>query len=95
MSPSDPARVLARVEGRVQGVGFRYFVRALACELRLGGSVRNLPTGSVEVDAEGPRKALETLIRELHRGPSSAVVERVLVEWRPPSGAGAFTIEAG
>jgi acylphosphatase len=92
---SAVARIVARVEGRVQGVGFRFFVRDRARALGLSGNVRNLPGGSVHVEAEGSRESLGTLIQELHQGPPAARVERVGVEWHEPHGAGGFLIEAG
>jgi acylphosphatase len=85
-------RFIARVTGRVQGVGFRYFVCERAEALGVAGSVQNLPMGSVEVEAEGPRNALETLLRDLHEGPPHARVADVAVEWLPPSGARDFRI---
>lgn len=65
------------VRGRVQGVGFRWFVWREAERLGLRGSAQNLPDGSVEVIAEGPEKALEALERSLGRGPAAARVDRV------------------
>jgi acylphosphatase len=65
------------VRGRVQGVGFRWFVRERARELQLAGWVRNLPDGSVEVFAEGERDALEHFQRLLKSGPPGAVVASV------------------
>jgi acylphosphatase len=95
MTGSDSSRFVARVVGRVQGVGFRYFVRSRAGELGLGGSVQNLPNGSVRVEAEGPRDELQRLLSQLREGPHSAVVERVDVEWHPPRGISSFVILAG
>jgi acylphosphatase len=89
------ARVVAEVHGLVQGVGFRFFVCHRATELGLGGTVRNLPSGAVRVEAEGPRASLETLIRHLHEGPAAARVERVRVEWERPRGIKPFTIAHG
>ena len=66
-----------RIEGRVQGVGFRYFTRRTARSLGLTGFVRNLPDGSVEAVAEGEDDRLAALERELQRGPSGAWVDRV------------------
>jgi acylphosphatase len=78
----------ALVHGRVQGVGFRFFVQRQALERGLKGWVRNLDSGSsVEVMAEGPRPALEGLLEDLRRGPPMAWVERVQAEWLPASGA--------
>jgi len=66
------------VEGAVQGVGFRYFVVHRARELHLGGTVRNLPDGSVEVVAQGDPRSLGELEAALWRGPSLARVKRVV-----------------
>ena len=74
------------VHGRVQGVGFRYFVIDTASRLQIRGWVRNLPQGTVEVLAEGPAESVERLQRALERGPSAARVERVEVHELPPSG---------
>ena len=65
------------IRGRVQGVGFRWFVMREAERLELGGYVTNLPDGSVEVVSQGPETALETLERHLRRGPSHARVDEV------------------
>ena len=65
------------VQGRVQGVGFRWFVWRQAERLQVAGHARNLRDGSVEVVAEGSEPALLELERELQQGPSGAVVERV------------------
>jgi acylphosphatase len=67
----------ALVEGRVQGVAFRYSCRAEACRLGLVGWVRNTPEGDVEVWAEGNREELESLLAWLRRGPPGARVDRV------------------
>jgi acylphosphatase len=65
------------VYGRVQGVGFRWFVWREAERLGLCGFVRNLRDGSVEVIAGGTAGALEELGRILEQGPAHAHVERV------------------
>jgi len=67
----------ARVEGLVQGVGFRYFVQREARDLGLTGYVKNLPDGSVEVEAEGPRVTMEKLCALLEKGPMSSRVRHV------------------
>jgi acylphosphatase len=68
----------ARVTGRVQGVGFRWWVRRQADALRLRGWVMNGDDErSVELVAEGAADALDELERLLHRGPDGARVERV------------------
>lgn len=91
-----PQRLQATVRGRVQGVGFRFFVARAGRRLGLKGHVRNLPDGRrVEVIAEGPRPALDALVQELQAGPSLATVESVTVTWRSPAGQlSAFAIRA-
>ena len=66
-----------RIGGRVQGVGFRWFVREEARRLGLSGWVTNLSSGEVEVRAGGERSSLERLRRALQVGPSGAQVEHV------------------
>lgn len=61
--------------GRVQGVGFRWFVWREAERLGLGGFARNLPDGTVEVVSQGPDEALDRLEQALRRGPSGARVD--------------------
>jgi acylphosphatase len=82
---TDPAavRLDATVMGRVQGVGFRYFILREAMALGLTGWVANTPSGAVRCVAEGPRGSLEALEERLHDGPPSAIVERVSVAWMP------------
>jgi acylphosphatase len=80
------ARARIRVVGVVQGVAFRQSTVDEARRLGVAGSVRNLPDGSVEAEAEGPRAQVEALVRWCHRGPPAALVERVDVEWGPPAG---------
>ncbi|MEO8578081.1 MAG: acylphosphatase [Gemmatimonadales bacterium] len=65
------------VTGRVQGVGFRWFVRVAARRLQLAGWVMNRRDGSVEIAAEGPQEKLDQLRRQLARGPDGAFVEAV------------------
>jgi acylphosphatase len=87
VSGSDHAQLHALVDGQVQGVGYRYFVKNAADALALTGWVRNKWDGRVEVLAEGPREALEQLLEKLRRGPSSAFVSDVKIDWNPPGGA--------
>lgn len=84
------ARVCALVRGYVQGVGYRDFVRRRAQRLGITGYVRNRPRPDlVEVVAEGPRSALESLVADLRQGPSAAHVTLVEVDWE--SARGEFT----
>jgi acylphosphatase len=78
------------VRGRVQGVGFRWFVREQARALRLSGWVRNDADGSVRVYAVGPEPDLQTLRRLLQQGPPAANVDTVEDDQEKPS-APAFT----
>jgi len=83
---SDLSSVQVTVYGRVQGVYFRAFVSRRARELGLTGYVRNTPDRAVEVYAEGERKRIEKLIDHLKVGPSSARVDRVVVDWSEYTG---------
>jgi len=72
--------VIARryfVSGRVQGVGFRYFVERAAEELGIDGYVRNLSNGRVEVYAMGSEGQLSALCGRLWKGPMLSVVREV------------------
>ena len=95
MSCGDGSRVRARlrVTGLVQGVFYRQSTASEAGRLGLTGSVRNLSDGSVEVVAEGARAAVEGLVAWCRRGPPSARVASVEVEWGAPTGApGPFAV---
>jgi acylphosphatase len=74
------------ISGRVQGVGFRYFVEGLATAEGIHGWVRNLADGRVEAWLEGERASVERVEAALWRGPSGADVERVDAEEAAPSG---------
>ncbi len=67
------------VEGVVQGVGFRYFVRRQAMRLGLAGWVRNNDDGSVEAEAAGSADKLAEFEAELRRGPTYASVTSLRV----------------
>jgi hydrogenase maturation protein HypF len=87
-------RVRVRVEGVVQGVGFRPYVHRLAAELGLGGFVRNDEHGVV-IEAEGPPDAVAALLARLAaEAPPLAVVERVRSEPVAPLGEPGFAIAA-
>lgn len=75
----------AIVVGRVQGVGYRYFVLELAEQLGLAGWTRNLPNGTVEVLAQGHDEAVLALLSALQRGPAGGRVDRVDSQLRPVS----------
>lgn len=79
-------RLHAIVTGVVQGVSFRHYTRAYAQQVGAVGWVRNLPTGAVEVLAEGTPSTLDHLLTFLRRGPTEAQVDEVQVEWLAATG---------
>ena len=86
MENGELSQVRAVIEGRVQGVGFRYFVRQAAMGMELVGWVRNLSDGRVELMAEGTRKDCEYLLKLVKQGPSMSEVSRIETQWGNPSG---------
>src|SRR5262245_18639791 len=74
------------ISGRVQGVGFRYFLEAKAAAEGVHGWVQNLSDGRVEAVIEGDREAVDRVEAAIWRGPSSGHVDDVVVEERAPSG---------
>ena len=81
-----------RIHGRVQGVGYRYFVERNAAELGLEGYARNLDDGSVEVYAAGPKENIEKLAGLLRVGPRWADVRGVEEQEAPVQKTGGFQI---
>jgi acylphosphatase len=65
----------------VQGVGYRAFAVRAASDRRLVGGVRNREDGRVELEAEGPKDKIMSLIEQLKLGPSAARVTEIHVEW--------------
>ena len=93
MTQSTTKRAHLLIEGRVQGVGFRYSTSIEADALGLAGWVRNLPDGRVEVVAEGPQSAVERLVAWCRQGPRYAWVSHVDVAWEVPQDeAGGFGV---
>jgi acylphosphatase len=80
------------VEGRVQGVGYRYFVLRHADTLGVTGFARNRADGTVEVVAEGSESALLELEARLREGPAFAEVEHVQREPIAPRGDSGFHV---
>ena len=66
------------LSGRVQGVGFRYFAKDCAEQLKLTGWVRNLPDGKVEAEVQGQEAELLDLLSKLRRGPRVGFVKEML-----------------
>jgi acylphosphatase len=77
----------ARICGRVQGVGFRYYCRDEAQRRGLSGWVRNTEDGAVEVYSEGPQEAQAQFLKWLHQGPRGARVDSVRSCSQTPTGA--------
>jgi acylphosphatase len=90
--PVEAKRFIVR--GRVQGVGFRWFVEREAHMLGIAGWVRNNSDGSVEVLAQGTRDQLAGLHSRLREGPRAARVDAVdATDARPSEGVSSFRIE--
>ena len=77
----DKVRARVLVSGRVQGVCFRMYTEEEARKRELTGWVRNLPTGQVEALFEGPREAIEDMIRWCRQGPPAARVSKAETTW--------------
>jgi acylphosphatase len=89
-------RIEATIRGRVQGVGYRYFVMRHAHDLGLRGWVANVADGSVHCVAEGPQDALDVLVDALHRGPTGSIVEGVsVVPMAATGGFDRFAVRSG
>ena len=74
-------RVHVTIRGRVQGVGFRHFAYRRSRELGLTGWVSNRSDGAVEVEAEGSRESIESLLADLRVGPTGARVVTIEDRW--------------
>lgn len=79
-------RLEAIVSGRVQMVMYRDFAQRKGSGLKLVGEVKNLPDGTVQVVAEGPREKLEAYLAKLRKGPLLADVKDVRATWLPATG---------
>ena len=80
------------IHGKVHGVSFRASTQIKALELCLTGWVRNLPSGTVEVHAEGSRDSLGKLFKWCQKGPPSADVSRCDLDWVTPQRMDKFRI---
>ncbi|MGW5880163.1 acylphosphatase [Nocardiopsis terrae] len=83
----EPVRLTAWVRGRVQGVGFRWWVRSRGLESGLTGAATNLDDGRVEVVAEGPRAGCERLLGHLRSGETPGRVDSVVERWASAGGS--------
>jgi acylphosphatase len=84
------------IQGRVQGVGFRWYVHREASELDLRGWVRNTEDGDVEVVASGEEADLAELRASLRRGPRGSRVDRLIEHYldeKEAGGLSSFRIE--
>ncbi|GAB3200850.1 acylphosphatase [Geodermatophilus arenarius] len=88
---SDAVRVRVLVSGRVQGVGYRWFVRGLAESAGLSGSARNLPDGRVEVELEGPADDVRAVVAALSGPDAPGRVTGTVQEDREVQGVPGFT----
>ncbi len=86
MNNSGQTCLRMTISGRVQGVGFRYYVVECAQTLGINGWVRNTWDGKVELAAEGPRPDLETLRDRARQGPPASFVTDVQESWEPAVG---------
>jgi len=74
-------RLTAWVHGHVQGVGFRWWTRSRALELRLTGFASNRPDGRVQVVVQGPRDTCQRLLDLLESGKTPGRVAKVVADW--------------
>jgi len=79
-------RVIIFYSGRVQGVGFRFTVRRLACGYNVVGTVRNLSDGRVELIAEGTRSELEAFLIGIDESELSGFIAKKSETWREAQG---------
>ena len=73
--------VKIRVEGYVQGVGFRYFVKTIADGYGIKGYVKNLYTGEVEIEAEGEKDFVQKFVEEIKKGSSLSQIRSLHVDY--------------
>ena len=80
---SDLVRRRVSVSGRVQGVGFRYFVRSTAGRVGVSGFVRNMPDGTVQAEVQGNPEGVDRFLDAIREGPPGARVDQVDVNEVP------------
>lgn len=69
------------IQGKVQGVGFRAYTHTQALAFHLVGWVRNCDDGSVEVEVEGEKDAIENFLKALKAGPAFSRVDHLDLQW--------------
>ena len=77
----DTPTVKMKITGKVQGVGFRYFVLRQAQKLSIKGWVSNNSNGNVEALAQGEKEGLDHFIAKVKQGPTFSRVEDVSLNW--------------
>ncbi|MET1248975.1 acylphosphatase [Sporolactobacillus sp. STCC-11] len=82
------------VSGRVQGVGFRYFIKQIAAQHYIKGWIRNRDDGRVEIAAEGTAQQVDSFIRKIRRGTFLARVEDIEIHMCAPQNYTAFDEKA-
>ena len=82
----ETQRVHIVVEGRVQGVGFRYFTIEIANRFDITGWVRNTHNQEVEITAEGSREKLDQFVALIQRGPNAGFVKTLRIQWFTATG---------
>ncbi|WP_156366529.1 acylphosphatase [Microbacterium sp. No. 7] len=87
-------RVHVTVEGRVQGVGYRYATRSEALRIGVTGWVRNLADGRVEAEIEGTDAQVDELLTWMRTGPAWARVHAIRETETAPTGATGFEVRA-
>ena len=80
------------INGRVQNVGFRYFVVMKAGEYQITGTVKNEPDGMVVVEAEGTKEQLDIFLVDIEKGPGWARVDDVKVTQLPVADYNGFRV---
>ena len=89
---NSPAKVEILITGRVQGVGYRFWIRNQAVQLNLTGFVRNNPDQTVSIVAEGNPEVLEILIAQCRQGPPRCSVSNIEYCFQEPEGYKGFNI---
>ncbi|MFH0909744.1 MAG: acylphosphatase [bacterium] len=79
-------RMVARFEGRVQGVGFRYTTASIAARFKVSGYVKNLPDGDVELVAEGTEPEVLAFLAAIRGSHLGRFIVRELLRWSSPTG---------
>ncbi len=92
LTMAERTRAHIIVKGTVQGVGFRWFTRNAASACGIAGWVRNKADGSVEIEAEADRDAVEAFIEKVKQGPTFARVESASVDWITPTHSSTFEV---